>query len=513
MNTSDINAYLLNGEKASQKVTMQASVPFSFLKDHVRFSYMTESTFDPYAFDSDNIESLRNVSKDKYYQRRVDERRVGAIKKYIRESILDEKNGVKIGVLFPTSLLLSAVYEESLPESGQLPLNQMLSHGNDFFIVDGQHRLWSMIDLYQEITDLKKNSLFLSDEDEYLLDYLNRYRFNCTILLNYDLWEQARIFADVNFNQRKVSRSLYYAIYGMWYSDNPKELRNNYIFIAHQLVNFLNSSQYSPIKGMVRMLGNGKGMISQAFLADSLILHIQSPRGIWYVDSLDRGREGAYVYMAKEIITYLTFIRNHFSDFWPSNNSHRSILLKTTGIGALIRLMGYIHKNYLSDEIIDSINMTGNDYVNQAYYDRLSYVMSPLKRHASSLFGFDGEFAGTGGKGLEGKLYRRMIRLIETGENEIIEATEAEINGIKVKILKYKDKEGIYSFELSHYFQNPDQGMPYRPGGGSLGSSKDQLDFRLRLYIEQVTKDAKAVVNGDFDHNEWKRSFHNSNTR
>lgn len=502
---SVIKAFLLNGDKESGKMTLQAAIPFYFLRGHVRFTYMEEPTFNPYAFESDDVVSLRESGKDRFYQRRVDDKRVNSIKQYIRQSIIDEYHGEKIGVFFPTSLLLAISYDGKIPEDGVVLLSDMLSEDRKFFIVDGQHRLYSMMSLYEDVTTSLQLTFFGDSENEIIKEYLERYRFNCTILLNYDLWEQARVFADVNFNQRKVSRSLYYSIYGMWYSDNPKELRNNYIFIAHHLVNFLNSSPGSPLKGLIRMLGNGEGLVSQSFLADSLIMHIQSPRGIWYVDSMLDKTEGNYRYMAKELITFLTVIRNLFPEQWPVNGKHCSILLKTTGIGALMRLMGYIHKNFLDDRVIASLNTSDTDYVVQPYYERLENLLSGLRRRGEMLFGFNGAYAGTGGRGLEGRLYRHLVELIDCGDDEVVGINEVIANGQLVKVLYYKDSEGVFSFELSIYFQNPDQMSPYIPGSGALARTKEELDFKLKLYIGQVRQDARPVPNLNFDTTEWER--------
>lgn len=502
---SGIKAFLLNGDRESGKMTLQASIPFSFLRDRVRFTYMEEPSYNPYAFNSDDTDSLRESGKKRFYQRRVDDKRVDAIKRYIRTSILDEYYGNAVGVLFPTSLLLAASYDDPLPEDGVVALPDMLSQDRKFFIVDGQHRLYSMMSLYEDVATSLQLTFFGDSENEIINKYLERYRFNCTILLNYDLWEQARVFADVNFNQRKVSRSLYYSIYGMWYSDNPKELRNNYIFIAHHLVNFLNSSPESPLKGMIKMLGNGDGLVSQSFVADALIMHIQSPRGIWYVDSMLDKTEGNYRYMAKELITFLTVIRNLFPSQWPVNGKHRSILLKTTGVGALMRLMGYIHKNLLDENVIASLNTADSNYLVQSYYEKLEKLLTPLRRRGETLFGFNGMYAGTGGRGLEGRLYRHLVAIIDSGDDEVVESKEVFVNGNLVRVLCYRDSEGVFSFELSSYFQNPDQISAYIPGSGSLAKSKEELDFKLKLYFDQVRHDARSVPNLNFDFAEWQR--------
>lgn len=79
------------------------------------------------------------------------------------------------------------------------------------------------------------------------------------------------------------------------------------------------------------------------------------------------------------------------------------------------------------------------------------------------------------------------------------------VNGELVKVLYYKDSEGIFSFEPSVYFQNPDQMSPYIPGSGSLARTKEELDFKLNLYLDQVLQDARLFPNDCFDHESWNR--------
>ena len=65
--------------------------------------------------------------------------------------------------------------------------------------------------------------------------------------------------------------------------------------------------------------------------------------------------------MASELISFYTVVKECFSDYWPIYMKHRSILSKTTGVGAMIRLMGYIHVRFLNDEIRQGLQKS-NDY-------------------------------------------------------------------------------------------------------------------------------------------------------
>lgn len=483
-----MKAFVLNGDEKSQKLTLQANIPFVELYRRARFSYMTDPATNPYEDDVD-------LPRNEYYQRRIDDGRVASIKKFIRKSILGEKANKQVAVLFPTAMLLAAKSEHELRIGETYDLDEITDSDGVFYIVDGQHRLYSMRSLYE---DVMQKDMFNGEEDELVLKYLRNYRFNCTILLNFDLWEQAQVFADVNFNQKRVSTSLYYSIYGMNYSSNPSDWQRNYIFIAHSLVAFLNSHPTSPLLGGIKMLGSGKGFISQASLADTLMLNIRSPRGIWYVDPNDMEKPPVYKYMAVEILSFLSAVKKKFDKFWPNEGRHRSIICKTTGMGALLRLMAYLHTNKMPRALQQTLM---NSTVSEILPEYEEFVMSYLDMIVPEmyrLFSLEGEYSGTGGKGLELRLFGEMRDLIEEPLRRLVRQQTVDINGIPVKVKIYEDRDHFFTFELSHYFQNKDQMGPYRPGSGAIAESIEHLMYKLKSYINQVQPDASYVINSGF---------------
>ncbi len=480
-------AKVIGGDVESQKLILQANIPFLLLQDRVKFTHMKDDMDDP--MNDDDKES------QEYYQRRVDRNRIESIKNHIRQSILNQKSGKSVCVLFPTALLLAASKEDSeYAIQCSVDIGSLLpSQDSRFYIVDGQHRMQAMIELYQSLK-FRKPSLFdflddNSDQDEaYIVDYLEKYVFNCSILLNFDLWEQARIFADINFKQKKVDKSLYYAIYGLMNPTDIEDIQTSAIFISHSIVKYLNVNDKSPLKGLIRMLRNGKGTISQSFMADGLIRNLQSRRGIWYSEHSKILQNVPY--FADEAVRFFDIIKSIFPSQWPQVSADKittnSILTKTTGMGALMRLLVYVHKAIFGNNQFDQPGV--RQYLLNNYSVDTTWMLSPLKGHGEELFGINSIYSGTGGKGLEAKLFRRMIEIINEQHPDNIE--ERVINNTKVKISINRDQEGIFSYHLSHYFQNPEHGEPYRPGGGSLGGSFYQLRYRLDSYLNNVSPQA-----------------------
>lgn len=389
-----MNAMIIGGNAEAQKWVMQANVPFHNLRKKAQFTYMRDPGEDLY---TDN----EPLPKNEAYQRRIKDDRIKDIKKFIRDAILNEYKGEQVSVLFPTAMLLASRIERSFTLFETINLQQIYGEFGDFYVVDGQHRLKAMEELYDEVT----NRLIHDENDEVIKEYLNRYFFNCTILLNFDLWEQAQVFADVNFNQAKVNKSLYYSIYGMNYSKNPSDWNRNYIFIAHSLVKFINNFETSPLKGSIKMLGTGKGFISQAFLGEALMPHIRSPRGIWYVDPHILTEKPNYRFMAVELLSYFAAVKAVLIDYWPKNNIHQSILCKTTGIGAMIRLMAFLHQTKMPQELKEDLLKTDKTAVHPQYTEFVMPLLMKLLPEAKDLFSLKGIYAGTGGKGLEHQLF------------------------------------------------------------------------------------------------------------
>lgn len=423
-----INGLVLSGDVRSQKLVVQACIPFLDLSRHSVFSYMRDPNDNPYKKDEEDDAEEKN----KFYQRRIDTKRISKIKDFIRISILDEVNGRRAVAVFPTAMILSYVDENSDYTIGDIVSLKM---PYEVYIVDGQHRLFAMQELYKDVCghnlfDDEKNK-----ENRIVKEYIENYKFNCTILLNFDLWEQSQIFVEVNFNQRKVSKSLYYDIYGMYYNDSYVNDPRNYIYVAHMLVKHMNSSEDSPLKGKIKMLGSGIGLVSQSCFAESLIRNLSSRMSIWRIDADDNTGKPSYKYMAMELKAFYQEVEAVFSDIWPVDNKHRSIICKTTGISVMIRILGYIHQNVLSDDICQGLKDANADIVPQ-YKKVVRDELMKLYYERHRLFGLNGSYSKTGGKGIEKSLYRDMCDILSAKVEDLAEDT---LSALKIWLSMYPD--------------------------------------------------------------------------
>lgn len=354
--------------------------------------------------------------KHLFYQRRVDDKRTKEIARYIQSAIEANLNG-DTSPIFPTSIILafnefeldiSTIHTNDIIEFKKLP--------EGILIVDGQHRYSGMEYLYKQLQELTKR-LFEFDESK-ILEYVKSYSFNCSILLNYDIWQQAQVFASVNFNQKKVNKSLFYDIYGFDLPSSETHLlpKQNEIYIAHKLVEHLQRNEHSPFSGFVKMLGTGKGFVSQAFLVEQF-LKLLSSGHMWYDVTMDvksGNKRNLQNYAAAELIYYLYALKTTFRQYWPDSiDTKPTVLCRTTGMGAMLRFMEDLH-NCMNSELQEKLKYPNGGPIE--YAQTLANVnlffckeLSKLKDSEEILFDPEkGEFGSTGGSGLQSKLYNRI---------------------------------------------------------------------------------------------------------
>jgi DGQHR domain-containing protein len=272
-------------------------------------------------------------------------------------------------------------------------------------IVDGQHRFVGTKQLYSSLVD--ENTKKIVEDFEFII----------TFLVGFDIYEVGQIFATVNFNQKPVNRSLYYDIFGSApQTDREGNLQND-IRLAHDLALHLNNNETSPIKSMIKLLGKGYGMFSQAFFVEKMLRVFRT--GIWndyLIDYVNNGED--YKIIAKFMKAYFSAILEAYPSSWPkkitkgddlvySSYYYEFILCKTTGLGAYFRLIKFIYPK-VADKPED-------------YKKNILTIFSKLSNtEASELFSKFGPYGGSGSEGLQDKLFRHLLSKYELDTNDDI---------------------------------------------------------------------------------------------
>lgn len=441
-----------NNHNDSKRV-FNAVVSFGQIVKSLKFTYRTSN-------DSTNL----NNNEEQYYQRLTSDDRVFNIVKYL----IDQSNTENL-ITFPLNFILNIPTVEDEFEIDSLKKYETflmqedidISLKNAFIIsktekhekneliipqeneivliVDGQHRLAALKFLYYALKNLLSNEThgiqehdkkiiekikkycsdkYEEDELEELFESIQNFELSCTILVNFDIWEQGKVFADVNFNQKPVNKSLYYDIYGSY----PDENNKNDIFVLHNWCKSLNNDEDSILKGKIKMLGTGEGYISQSFFCDALLPLVRK-NGIWetiindYINSREDKTDKLLVFLKGYFEGFYNKYYHTTPKLWPDQDDKPSkfdsILLKTTGLGALIQLIphfyeliGLLHtKEEVAKQVTNYLNLhlTTTALINDAN----------AENKVNGKFYFsktEGEFSKGAGKGLQSKLYKELFK-------------------------------------------------------------------------------------------------------
>lgn len=192
---------------------------------------------------SDILEIAESKTRTPYnsrgIQRNLDENRAKKISRYAKTE----------DAVFPTPIVLSASSEMvKFKDNNKFIINNEYIHSCS--IVDGQHRLRGI-----EVAGLQE-------------------KFILPVVFIFDTYleQDAEIFAAINGNQKPVSKSLVYDLYGL--SDKRTVQKT-----CHEIVESLNSDDESLLRGKIKMLGikdetNPNASVSQATMIDSLMDYI-----------------------------------------------------------------------------------------------------------------------------------------------------------------------------------------------------------------------------------------------
>lgn len=425
----EIKGFMVN--QLTYKPIATSSIKFSELKHIVKFTAREPNDFDPFK-PNVKLSDIVKQTNEEYFQRLTNEDRVKKIYFYLLDEINNKVSGKKSALgSFPTSIILSIDVTDQFEQKNDYIesiekiesddylgafysvedniISLSILKRNNTLIVDGQHRLAAMLKLYEDASNetikLGRQSLkekYSSLDYQSIKNNLNEFELNCTLLLGFDIWEQGKVFADVNFNQKPVNKSLYYDIFGSY----PDPDRND-IFLSHMLAKHLNTNDKSEIKGFIKMLGTGSGYFSQVFFVEA-INSLLKPKGIWAdipLDYINGGKK--HEQLSIFFKAYFSALKELFKDFWPKKiyekgEKYDSILVKTTGMGALIKLINPLCRQLIKDGK-DISTLTETELKQE-----IVKTLSPLKSNATEYFSKTSKFAGAGSLGLQSKLYHRL---------------------------------------------------------------------------------------------------------
>lgn len=280
----------------------------------------------------------------------------------------------------------------------------------NIFIVDGQHR-------YKGIEKFLESN-----------EYINDIEISVTFLINYDIYEQSEVFANINFKQKPVNKSLYYDIFGVMPG------RNEFTF-THYLVSSINKS--TELHGLIKMLGKGNGIVSLAFMVETINKYLLGYKGKVYklfdeytkLDTIEEKikdlksednpdmneikklseelfKDYSYKKIPKIFIDYLNFYQIEFENYIPKTNSdgnyksleYKYYMFKATGMLGIIKIL---------NDLIENDMLDINNYKKEDFYKKLKTEMSLIIDKQDFFFN-DERFKSSASASLQSTFYKML---------------------------------------------------------------------------------------------------------
>ncbi len=225
---------------------------------------------------------------------------------------------------FPNSFIISVWNDSYIDENWNLNII------GEAYILDWQHRL----------------SWFKDDEKDF--------EIIVSVFIWLDKFHQAMIFANINWLQMKVNKSLIYSLYWFWDLRTPE-------LISYSIISLLNKEKHSPWHELINILWKWSWTLSLAPFFESLVYELKEWVFKSYYssdsekfDNLLPSDDKLYFVLAD----YFSAVKNVFQDEWGNKDY---ILNKTTWFFAFFRLLVYIFKKksynkfpYFNQPTIDS---------------------------------------------------------------------------------------------------------------------------------------------------------------
>jgi len=263
-----------------------------------------------------NSKELRNIAyvshRDKAnasgYQRVLSGARLKEVGAYIK----------KATAIFPNSIIINFGQDKAdvnVDPGDHTGTITIRNEKEAAWVIDGQHRLWGF-----QYSDGKEFDVLVS------------------AFIGLPLSGQATTFTTINSEQKGVNSSLIYDLIELTKDATWQDQR------LHELTKALNEDVDSPWKDQIKMVGTGKGLITQAGMIRELSKILNDEI---FKDSLQSDQ-------LKLLKDYFTAVQELFPEAWLNR---KYLLCKTLGVGALILIMPRILIACLMDSDFSKNNM------------------------------------------------------------------------------------------------------------------------------------------------------------
>jgi DGQHR domain-containing protein len=355
------------------------------------------------------------------YQRAVQKSRISSIKKYIEEKNIFPTN---IVVNFRKKLRFDKFSQDPQQDGGILGMLHIEGEYKSAWIIDGQHRLFAYSGLH--FAQTARLSVLAFEE------------------LQPDI--QAKLFVDINYQQKSVKKSLLHELYGVLHenSDDP-EVRTRAIIM--QTISLLNDEPASPFYQRILATDDKKTetrCISTNALFNALLrynFYIQSRKKDAFVYGpfwSDEGSEAMRTRSVYIIHHWFTAIRESAITWWDAGSGDGGGLAMNDSITACFIVLRDVLHHIEEDENIASITMTKENLAKriQPYAcmlgDCLSTFTDEKKMGFRKMYGRDGQTKRA--KILEWAMHEKISSFDPPGLQDYIKKEKVQTN-VRAKVI------------------------------------------------------------------------------
>ena len=228
-----------------------------------------------------------------------------------RRRIQSIKDFVLQGNMFFNTFILNWTDSEFEPkilkDTIRLPLQ-----GRRAQIIDGQHRLMGLQAAINDKEELGENEVLV------------------TMCLHLGIKEAARIFLNINSEQKPAPKSLIYDLFGEAVDDKEHAINR-----SKDIADFLNNEKNSPFWGRIKYPGRprGQGSLDLAIVINALKIHLE-PDGVFHRYNLDE-----IEIQQKTILNFFQALENAYKKNGLWDNKTKNPFLKAAGFNGAIKYL------------------------------------------------------------------------------------------------------------------------------------------------------------------------------
>lgn len=262
------------------------------------------------------VMKVRDLANIAYVAVRGKDNEEGAVQRVLnRQRIMSIKNYVLDDNLFVNTFVINWTYTDNVPQINDAEIELPILYGAAQ-LIDGQHRLEG-IKLAMEINpDLADKTIIVS------------------LAINLATKDAAKIFLNINSEQKPVPKSLIYDLYGVTDED-----RNYAINRAEDIARNLNETVGSPFYNVIKYPGatRGKGKLDLSTVVNALKPYVE------HQGKLEEKNICSLNFQVSIITNYFEALKYHADKTLKWSTINQNIFYKAAGfIGAVNFFMEYV---------------------------------------------------------------------------------------------------------------------------------------------------------------------------